>query len=310
MANGSAGKLNIILHGLLFLELKSTPNTWLEITAPDLSSNHNLWMGVAGNLQNINNREIHWETIPGVTAGRPGDPVEGIPGDVPDTLFRFSRNTTGVGNIDLPNNQGKIFLPWPGSWDTIRRGPRPNLGTRSPDKPSAQQVHTQLERLCSKTIGVATVLTYDAALDVPQLPGWVPTLNIEIYFQPDQPENVTAVNADLAKASKSLFSSDSFDLQINEKDGSLSASTPIGKTKFRPNSGLTFNDEVSLNEKVAVIDPRELNDPLRKCVAALRSFLLERQEQKISGTRSETAEFHASLMMASPANCPMFFLGS
>ena len=74
------GKLNIIVHGLLFLELKS--NSVLAITAPQLDK-HNLLMGTPGNLQNINNQEIHWESIPGVTPGTPVTPfIEGIPRDV------------------------------------------------------------------------------------------------------------------------------------------------------------------------------------------------------------------------------------
>jgi hypothetical protein len=309
------GKLNIIVHGLLFLELKS--NSVLAITAPQLDK-HNLLMGTPGNLQNINNQEIHWESIPGVTPGTPATPfIEGIPQDVPSTLFKFNRNTTDVGNINLAGDQGKIFLPWPNSWDTIRRGGRPKLtsrllGTKDPKK----QVRTHIERLCSTQIGVATVLTYDFTVSLPSIPNWSPTVNVEIYFQPDNPEKVSEVNDDLATASKKLFSSDSFDLKIDEKDGGLSASTPIGQTKYPEHSGLSVTDELSLNEKIMLINPFDLSNPLRKCLVSLQSFLLQQvtvqgQTVKHPSEQNSDAELerYSLMMMASPANCPMFFLG-
>ncbi|HET8887988.1 MAG TPA: hypothetical protein VFQ41_03725 [Candidatus Angelobacter sp.] len=314
MANGS---LNIILHGLLFLELnKNSKLTWLEITAPKLPK-HNLLMGTPGNLQNINNQRIHWETGMGLTPGTPRQPFdEGIPEDVPDTLFRFNRNTTDVGDIDLTGDQGKIFLPWPGQWDTIRRGNRPNLASRLPGKALPKRVNIHIERLCSTQIGVATVLTYDYTTNLPPLPNWSPNVNIEVYFQPDNPETVAEVNADLRTASQVLFSSDNFDLKFKEDDNSIRTSTPIGKTKYPAHSGLTVTDELSLSEKVTLLDPLKIPDGLRDCLSSLESYLLlQSSNPGLSGTDAsktitdERAERYMSYMMANPANCPMFFLG-
>lgn len=328
------GNLNIILHGLLFLELKASPQlTWLEITAPNLSGNHDLLMGTPGNLVNVNGQQIHWETLSGLTGGSPQKLIDGIPLDVPDSILQFDRNETNTGNIDKPNgDQGKIFLPWPAHWDVIRRDNRPAMGTRLPMKSLDQQVHTSIERRCGNTIGVCTVLSYTfSLLKLLPIPGWTPTANVHIYFQPQKLETNADVNNDLRNASFQLFSSDNFDLAM--VDTGNNASTPIGRNPFPPNSGLSIIDELSLAETVSVVDPKTIEDEeLRKKIAAsllaiqdylLSILLIEANplsigfsgKHNLSGQgqnkieeRTNT-EIAISMLMASPANCPTLFLG-
>jgi hypothetical protein len=315
--------LNVILHGLLFLELKNgSSSPQLQITAPDLSSNHDLLIGVPGNLQNINFKEIHWEdpTLK-LKGGLPGLPaVNGVPTDVPDSIFQFSRTSTQVGDIDKSHIQGKIILPWPAKWATIRKDNRPPLTTRLQNKPVDQQVHTDIERRCGNIIGVVTVLTYTYPLSFPPIPGWTPSTNIEIYFQPKGRETVQEVNADLRAASFQLFSSDNFDLAIDISTGNTS--TPIGQMPFPPNSGLSIEDELSLNENVMVIDPRNLDPQVKQALLTLEEYLdqleaavtttpLQRtQSSDLSKLKNAAQLRRMPLFIASPANCPTMFLGN
>jgi hypothetical protein len=323
--------LNIILHGLFFLELKSTTTlNWLEITAPNLQANHDLSMGVPGNLQNINGQIIPWEQLPGLNGGSPGKLIGGIPMDVPDQIYQFSRHETEVGNIDKQGNQGIIRLPWPKQWRTIRLGDRPSLTTRLSQKSVNTQVHTNIENRCNNVIGVATVLTYDYALSLPPIPGWSPSLNLEIYFQPKDPESIADVNDDLRTASAQLFSSDNFDLAIIDSGSSSNASTPIGKTLYPEHSGLSIGDELFLNELVRVIDPSMIdNIDVKDAIVKLQLFLLTlppiifesnivphqmppTSQQESHGIRKmdQIESLNPlNILMASPANCPMFFLG-
>jgi len=286
--------LNIILHGLLFLELKSTTtSSWLEITAPNLQTNHDLWMGVPGNLQNINGQTISWAQLPGLNGGSPGKLIGGIPMDVPDQIYQFGRIETEVGDINPQGNQGIIRLPWPSQWRTIRLGNRPNLTTRLPQKSLNKQVHTCIENRCNNVIGVATVLTYDYALSLP------PT-------------------------------SDNFDLAMVDLGSSSNTSTPIGQMRYPEHSGLSIGDEISLNEVTRVIDPTAVdNVEVKDAIVKLQLFLLTLppiifdpdDTRLVHGALRQSADSlyktdqidglkSSNIFMASPANCPLFFLGT
>ena len=322
------GNVNIILHGLLFLELKKSASlTWLEITAPQLTD-HNLLVGVPGNLQNINGKEIHWETS--FQGGQPGVLNGGIPGDVPREVFQFSRSGAETGDIDGTGIQGKIFLPWPAQWKTIRRGDRPALDTRLPRKSAEKQVQSHIKNRCNTMIGVATVLSYNYPLSLPPIEGWSPSVNIEIYFQPKHREDIRNVNDDLTAASKQLFKSDNFDLIFDT--GNSNASTPIGEVQYPDHSGLSVGDEISLNEIVRVVDPKAVIDKtVKDAIATIQAYILTLPPIIVapdtSAVRESLASQYArhdekrpsqgdspiqpiSVMMASPANCPMLFLGA
>ncbi len=322
-ANPATGLLNVFLQGLFFLEVKQDADgPWLEITAPEMRTNHDLLAGVPGNLQDINHQIVNWRNVAGLQHGTPKGSGT-IPSDVPNTMYQFTRSATGVGDI-VGSNQGKILLPWPNNFFTIRQAARPGLKTRLPNKPPDSQVHNDIEKLSSKTIGVVTLLQYAFSPNLPPIPEWpMPSINIHFYFQPKTPQQIKDVNEDLKNASP-VFRNDSFDLQIDEN---ASATAPIGAAPY-PTIGVSSQDELALNERVQIIPSRRCV-PVQDCLGQLQSCLeeletdlslaeqtgpnketspLDRQHGRISKDR-EKARRSLSFMMASPANCPMFFVG-
>jgi hypothetical protein len=325
-ATGS-GLLNVFFQGLFFWELKQdASSSWLEITAPKMEANHDLLGGVLGNLQDLNNQTVDWRAVPGLPHCTPQPSGTSIPGDVPKTMYQFTRKQTGVGGITGPN-QGKILLPWPSSFFTIRNASRPALTTRIPTKPPGSQVHMDVENLSSTTIGVVTLLQYTFPLNLPPIPGLrSPTVNLHFYFQPKNVQTVPEVNDDLRDASP-LFQNDNFDLKIDEN--ASAASTPIGASPY-PTIGVTPQDELALNERVLVIpggrcgtkvqdclgqiqvclEAVEADLSLREHTAALQGDKKPSSQERKRVSKNESESRRAlSFMMANPANCPMFFVG-
>ncbi len=270
--------INVMIQGLFFLERKKKGKTnILEITAPALSDHHFLG-GVRGNLVRLDGRKINWTRV-GLKGGSPKRPRPGckIPGDVKLTIPQFDRNVTNTGDI-VGKWKGKILLPWPIQFSTLRQGAFPTYKSRTKKKPEETQVGRNVEFHCYKDknskLGVVTVLRYEYALALPSLAAWKPTLNFHFYFQPPKGHDIDDVNRDLCKASNLFANPDEFEVQIDKQSPAGSVIVPIGQGPYL--LGMGPEDELGIDEHIQLVPERE---------------------------RSKTVPISGS------ANCPHFYVG-
>ena len=275
-------------------KLETDEGPLLLISAPYLGDHHFMG-GVRGNLVRLDGWDIDWSNV-GLTGGAPKSPLptSKIPSDVPPTVCQFERGATGTGDL-VGKTSGSLLLPWPLRFLSLRLGAMPSYKSRT-DKPSkvGEDIRAHCYQNGNKQLGVVTVLQYASAWSLPGLLTWAPNMNFHFYFQPAEGHDIDGVNADLTAASNIFQNPDYFDVQIDPNSPGKSIVVPIGAEEAPV--GLGPEDELALNEKIQLYKRDELEKPLQPIEAKVTDQAL-------------LPEIYTSRVIASTANCPLFFVG-
>jgi hypothetical protein len=277
------GTINILLHGLFFLETKSNN---VEIFAPQVP-NHRFAGGTRGNITDITTG-INWTgSLTGKGAANEAE--------VASTILQFSKQT--VGGFKQKDVNRLITLPWPNQFFSIRRSA---LAGFQYDTSVPHVVGDEIKRRCgtngNNQIGLVTVLSYGGSFADPTLPGQTPTRNIHFFHDPGLPHDVGAVNADLQACRPVFNKKDAFDL-LMDKNGSF-PTTPLDDPTSLPSGvGITPEDGLSLNEPVKTGMTRFFNGLLDNLLA-FNGFEVASREPRIADVNR----------MVNPANCPNMFV--
>lgn len=278
--------INVMIHGLFFMTLDPATNN-LSIYAPNIPDHHFVG-GVRGRRIELNT-DVNWSNI-GLIGGSPqwqDNDSSKIPSDVPGSIFQFTKTETGVGEFtgDSSKYKGKITLPWPAEWYSLRCDDIDKTFHYDPRSTVGSQVELNCRRKSKLArLGIVTCLRYGyAAIG---LPGWARQLNIHFYCQPCTDHFIPDVNNDLATAAHCFTNYKQFDLRMIEDPQDPLPKTPIGlyKCEVIP-PGVTLEDELSLNEDHSL-------DILSICPVT---------EQDNSSSPPASG--------VSPANCPHFYVG-
>jgi hypothetical protein len=283
----------IVLHGLLFMSYNSATG-FLEVRVPNLSDHHFVG-GTRGNRAELP-LPVNLTNL-GLKGGAPtfpgGDTTQ-IPTDIKGAIFQFTRDETGVGDFstDPSKFKGMLTLPWPIEFHPIRCddiaktfpynkksvvGSRIELNARNRNSPN----------LC---VGICLRYKLDSIGPIP----WASHLTLHFYFQPCTLHTIDDVNNDLSIAAHCFTNYQKFDLTL------VAPSTPIPRTPTGKDNchntpfGLVFEDENSLDEEA------KMQDIVKICPPS--PFLASRS----SGGKDSAGDGDPA---ASPANCPIFYVG-
>jgi hypothetical protein len=265
--------VNIVLHGLFFMTQEGTN---LRVYAPNIA-NHYFVGGIRGSRTKL---ASDVQDLTGL--GLKGKAVPEPDGDVDGSIMQFPISDVGgfngltdTGHNGQPLFKGSILVPWPLKFIGLRAGDISGFRTESGS--IADHIVANARRKNKSTLGVVALLQY--ALPALNQVGGISQLNIHYYLQPCLPHEVSQVNADLIAARSSFKNGTGFDLQMLV-DVPPPPIPPGGHLEF----GTTKEDEQSFDEErlVGAADVVFVcrNDPL------------------------------PPVHNVSPANCPIFFVGS
>jgi len=283
----SSPDVNILIHGLFFMTYNPTTDN-LEILAPKITD-HLFVGGIRGSRVQLPSSPVIL-TNAGLKAGTPhfpGGNKRKIPNEIKGTILQFTRDETGVGDFSGATNfVGKIILPWPEEFHSIRCDDRAKTFKADPSSVVGQRIEDNCNGKGKSKAGVVTCLRYKV-VDPKALP-WPSGANPHFYLQPCMDHDSNAVNADLAEVKQCFVNPTSFDLQLIPLP--TIPRTPIGKNKCQDNpAGLTPDDELSLDEE---------ND---NGAPDIRSIC--------ANSKPISAEDGDEEPAVSPANCPTFYVG-
>jgi len=288
--NGAITHVNILIHGLFFMTYDPSSQN-LVILAPNITGHHFVG-GVRGNRAQLSG-DVNL-TSAGLQPGFPdfpGDPLTTVPRDVKGSIPQFTRDETGLGDFSTDSSRfvGRIILPWPGRFHSLRCDDLATTFDYDPHSFVGARIEARSRAKGSSMIGVVLCLRYKVA-NPNQVP-WPANLNPHYYLQPCLPHDADGVNDDLYQASFCFTNHDKFDFRM------LKPKTPIPRTdpglnKCNDNPpGLDPNgaDENSLDEENAAHAP----DVMSICAQ----------------DKADTANGGPGEPAVSPANCPIFYVG-
>ena len=268
--------VKFFVHGLFFMTYNSSSGN-LEILAPRIDNHHFVSGPIGLRAEQPDGTVLHFENS-GLQGGQPQWPsgAHDIPVDVPGTILQFTQQDANLGGFDMsnPNNfAGKIILPWPLEFTSLRTSDRvktfPIVKGKQP--PLGEAIQSRSKAKGSDVAGIVTVLRYSTSAPPPP--------KMHFYLQPCEDENIDEVNADLAQAAKCFVNHANFNLELDR-------SQPITPT------GRGSDDEKSLEEDFSP-------DILPICG-------LERAKKEPASVQKSS---DPSQPAVSPANCPTFFVG-
>lgn len=270
--------VNILLHGLFFMTQEGNN---LRVYAPNIPGHHFIG-GIRGARTELNvSPDLTLFGLRGKADPQTGLPAPDPANDVDGSIMQFPTSDIGGFNglndknpqTGQPLFKGSILLPWPIRFIGLRAG---DISTTFRTEPGsiANDVVGNANRKGSSTLGVVTLLRYTLPSLNP-IGGIIP--NIHFYLQPCIPHRVADVNADLEAVQAAFKNPTGFDLKmLTDKEPA-----PV-PTSQHSDLGTTKEDEQSFDEE-------------RKSESPDAVFIC----------RNDPPPFAAS-----PANCPIFFVGS
>lgn len=286
--------LNIVLHGLMFMELNRTSG-FLEISAPLMKQHaHRFKGGTRGNLVDLIG-PIDWTG--GKLTGKQGDPDPTK--DVSPGILQFSKHPleTEVGAFNPKDAKRLIKLPWPISFSAYRAA---DINSFTPQPGVIGQ---NILKWCKRTnattgkpntmVGLITVLNY--TYDFPDLPipGLTHSWTLHFFHNGNLHGPIAEVNDDLQDAADAFTNPAGFDVRL-KPDGNYPR-VPLDPANILP-KGMTPEDELSLDEPITALD------------GVVEEFFIRVVKMK----RPDQKDFQPFVTgladMLNPANCPIFYV--
>ncbi len=210
--NLEIANVNVLIHGLFFMTLNKV-TTNLEILVPNIPDHHFV-VGLRGSRVITSGTVDLTDPAIGLKGGTPTQSPNGIPADIPGSIFQFTKAETGIGDFskDPAKFLGRIILPWPAKFFCLRCDDIKSTFLYDPSSLVGSRIELNARLKNSTVLGIVPCLQYTRAT-VAALP-WASSFNLHFYLQPTSPHDINAVNTDLSLAASCFMNPKQFDLKM------------------------------------------------------------------------------------------------